>query len=141
MHPFRNLQQNLQKEGWYVGWALPCCQTCAWQEIPYQHEEGVFKGQSIDLSKVLFNHEQDCSMDCEYDEEKDEYVLPEGMTKDDYSTFPCHKPEQTNGSLFCFSGDDKGLQNLIDILPMIKESGCKVRWNKSANTRIYIYWD
>lgn len=84
MNGFRKLQQRLREEGWYVGWNLPCCQSCAWGALPDYHdarydEQGylvhpetgeeldwrtrdeVYK--EIDLSKVLFNHSQDCEFD------------------------------------------------------------------------------
>lgn len=56
---FRRLQERLREEGWYVGWNLPCCQSCAWGELPYEFEDGT----DIDFSKVLFNHSQDCEFD------------------------------------------------------------------------------
>ena len=59
MNGFRKLQQRLREEGWYVGWNLPCCQSCAWGELPDTFEDGT----DIDLSKVLFNHSQDCEYD------------------------------------------------------------------------------
>lgn len=138
---FAKLKERLQHEGWYVGWALPCCQTCAWQEVPYEHEEGPFTGELVNIHKVLFSHEQDCQLDVEYDNEKDEYILPDGYTKDDYCTFPHYRPNETNGSLFCFAGDDEGVKNLIEVLPLILESGCKIEWNKTGNMRPYISWD
>jgi len=139
-HNFYKLKQRLQEQGWYVAWAHPCCQTCAWQEVPYEHPDGPNEGNKLDWNKLLFNHEQDCNMECEYDDEKDEYILPDGMTKDDYCTFPTHKPEQTTGSLFCFNGDEQGVKNLIEVLPIIEESGCTWSWNKTGNARIYIGW-
>lgn len=62
MNGFRKMQDALRAEGWFVGWNLPCCQTCAWGELPYEHEEGPFKGQKVNLEKVLFNHSQDCEI-------------------------------------------------------------------------------
>lgn len=138
---FQRMKDLLQEQGWYVAWAHPCCQTCAWQEVPFEHPDGPRQGQEIDFDKLLFNHEQDCNMECPYDEEKDEYILPEGMTRDDYCTFPTYKPEETNGSLFCFNGQDKGLQNLIDAVELIESAGCKVEWNKRPDSRIYIHWN
>lgn len=139
-HNFYKLKQRLQEQGWYVAWAHPCCQTCAWQEVPYEHPDGPNEGKELDWNKLLFNHEQDCNMECEYDEENDEYILPDGMTKDDYCTFPTYKPEQTSGSLFCFNGDEQGVKNLLEVLPIIEESGCTWSWNKTGNARIYIGW-
>ncbi len=140
MNGFRKMQQQLQEAGWYVAWALPCCQSCAWESIPLEHEDGPFKGQDIDLDRVLFNHEQDCQLECEYDEEADKYILPEGMTEDDYSTFPHTTPEEQSSSLFSFSATEQGVKNLISVLPIIKEAGCTVRWNKNPNSRIQIIW-
>lgn len=137
---FQKLKDVLQEQGWYVAWAHPCCQTCAWQEVPYEHPDGPNIGKRIDSDKLLFNHEQDCSLDCDYDEEKDEYILPEGMTRDDYCVIPTHKPEQTSGSLFCFNSSEQGLKNLVDAIPLIESAGCKVYWNQKANTRIRIDW-
>lgn len=137
---FRQLQQRLSEMGWYVGWARPCCQTCAWMELPDSLEQGPLKGQEIDYDKVLFNHEQDCDIDCEYDQETDKIILPEGVTRDDYDTFPHYSPEQQNSSLFCFSGEPEGVENLKAILPIIEECGCSWDWNETANMRIQISW-
>ena len=62
MNGFRKMQQRLREEGWYVGWNLPCCQSCAWAELPDTFDDGT----DIDLSKVLFNHSQDCEVDHDY---------------------------------------------------------------------------
>ena len=37
------MQQRLREEGWYVAWNLPCCQSCAWGELPYEFEDGTAK--------------------------------------------------------------------------------------------------
>lgn len=60
---FAKMQEALRAEGWFVEWNMPCCQTCAWAEVPDKHLVGPFKGQEIDLEKVLFNHSQDCEID------------------------------------------------------------------------------
>ena len=49
---FAKMQEALRAEGWFVEWNMPCCQSCAWAEV--EHD---------DLSKVLFNHSQDCEID------------------------------------------------------------------------------
>jgi hypothetical protein len=140
MNKFDTLKDRLQEHGWYLGWALPCCQSCAWMELPMEHKDGPFKGQEVDYDKVLFNHEQDCLLDCEYDEENEKYILPEGMTRDDYSVFPHTTPEQQTNSLFCFSGEEVGIENLKKILPVIEAAGCRYDWSGSPNSRIEIDW-
>ena len=139
-HPYYRMKAALQEQGWYVAWAHPCCQTCAWQEVPYEHPDGPNQGQELDFNKLLFNHEQDCQLDCEYDSEKEEYILPAGMTRDDFCTFPTHKPEETTGSMFCFNGDDEGLEQLINAIAVIESAGCYVRWNKTGGQRVFIGW-
>jgi hypothetical protein len=52
------MQEALRAEGWFVEWNMPCCQSCAWSEV--EHD---------DLSKVLFNHSQDCEIDDDFEEE------------------------------------------------------------------------
>jgi len=51
---FAKMQEALRAEGWFVEWNMPCCQSCAWAEVDHD-----------DLSKVLFNHSQDCELDNE----------------------------------------------------------------------------
>lgn len=150
---FKKLQENLRAEGWAVEWNMPCCQSCAWAEI-----------EADDLSKVLFNHSQDCEVDYEegeecamcdgegWNEEADDdcdNCSGRGTTYDnineaEYDTsvsgFVCMTPEQAGGSLFCFDGDKKGVQNLKSILPLIKESGCSYEWDETGKSRIYISW-
>jgi hypothetical protein len=164
MNGFRKLQSRLQEEGWYVGWGLMCCQSCAWAEVPYEHEVGPFKGQEVDFSKVLFNHEQDCQMedeDCDaccgegyVGEEAEEecsvcggkgycYYNKDGIApdEDDYCVFPHYSPEEQNSSSFCFDGRDNGVKNLKEILPIIEECGCSVVWDGNGNTRPTIIWE
>lgn len=140
-HPYYRMKAALQEQGWYVAWAHPCCQTCAWHEVPFQHPDGPRQGQDVDFDLLLFNHEQDCNIECDYDEEADEYILPEGMTRDDYCVYPTYKPEQTEGSLFSFSGDEAGVQKLVNMIPVIESTGWYVRWNQTGNTRIFIGWN
>lgn len=60
---FARMQEALRAEGWFVEWNMPCCQSCAWAALPLNHDVGPFKGDPIDLEKVLFNHSQDCELD------------------------------------------------------------------------------
>jgi hypothetical protein len=57
MNGFYKMQEALRAEGWFVEWNMPCCQSCAWGEV--EHD---------DLSKVLFNHSQDCEVYVEGEE-------------------------------------------------------------------------
>ena len=164
MNGFRKLQERLAKEGWYVGWNHYCCQTCAWDDVPDKHEEGPFEGEEVDLSKVLFNHSQDCEY---YDEDEEECELCEGdgftdegddcpecngtgmgysnLNTSEFDTsapgFVCNFPEQQGDSLFCFDGSKEGVENLKAILPIIEECGCKYWWDETGETRIEISWD
>ena len=159
MNGFRNLQERLRKEGWYVGWNLPCCQSCAWGELPYEFEDGT----EIDFDKVLFNHSQDCEIDHDYEDcdacdgdgvlDDDDCGLCDGegfrkIVEDvdfepDASVygFVCSPPEHQSYSMFCFSGDRKGVANLKKILPIIEECGCSWSWNKKKDQRIEISWE
>jgi len=150
---FRKLQRRLTEEGWFVGWNLPCCQTCAWDEIPWEATP----------NKVLFNHSQDCEVylegeecpECEgmgCDEQGEDCLTCYGMgeVQEDFdpseydtsvSGFVCMSPEQQSSSMFCFSGDKKGVENLKSILPIIEECGCEWHWNQTGEHRIEISWD
>jgi len=144
MHPFEVLQDRLREEGWYVEWALPCCQSCAWAEVPFEHEVGPLSGEEVNLDKVLFNHEQDCEDDSvEYDEDADVYLSASGepIDESEFSQVPHVMYTEMDGSYFCFSGVEKGVQNLIDVLPIIEECGCSYTWSKTGETRIYISWN
>lgn len=162
MNGFRKLQERLEKEGWFVDWNLPCCQSCAWAEVPLEFENGPFMGKNVDLSKVLFNHSQDCEV--YIDGEECECCEGEGLDEDDndcpicfgkgeiaedfdpseYDTsvdgFICNSPEQQSTSLFCFAGDKQGVSNLKAILPIIEECGCSYYWDETGSTRIEISW-
>ena len=159
MNGFRKLQQRLREEGWYVGWNLPCCQSCAWAELPYEFEDGT----EVDFAKVLFNHSQDCEVyvegdECEacegegYDEDDNECPIcfGRGEVDEDFnpgnfdtsvSGFVCNSPEQQDESVFCFDGTKTGVKNLKAILPIIEECGCSVHWDGTGNTRISISWE
>lgn len=159
MNGFRKLQERLTTEGWYVGWNHYCCQSCAWMDIPDYFDDGT----EIDLSKVLFNHSQDCEVydeegtECEvcdgegYDEDDEDCsecngtgINYENLHRDDYDTsqpgFVCYNPEQQDSSTFCFAGDKEGVKNLKAILPIIEECGCEYSWSESGDERIEISW-
>ena len=167
---FARMQETLRAEGWFVEWNMPCCQSCAWGDVPDVHQVGPFKGQDVDLSKVLFNHSQDCEVpdtseeECEYcdgtgfDDEDDVhcrhcegegYVSPFFNDFEDLdfepdtsvSGFVCMPPEIAGDSTFCFDGTNEGVANFKAIIPLIEESGCKVNWNGSGNTRPDISWE
>ena len=168
---FARMQEALRAEGWFVEWNMPCCQSCAWAEIPLNHEVGPFKGQEVDLEKVLFNHSQDCEIDeneeecssCDgtgfieleddgerYTEDCD-YCGGEGYLRGNFevdyepdvsvSGFACCPPTQQSDSSFCFDGDKKGVANLNLVHNLIEESGCKIQWNGRGDTRPTISWD
>jgi hypothetical protein len=149
---FEKLQERLSEEGWFVGWNLPCCQSCAWAEV--EHD---------DLSRVLFNHSQDCEVYMEgeecptcqgegYDHDTDDECMEcfgsgeieEGFDISEYDTsvsgFTCNTPKQQSSSYFCFDGTKEGVENLKAILPIIKECGCDYHWDETGNTRIEISW-
>ena len=156
---FAKMQEALRAEGWFVEWNMPCCQSCAWGEVEH-----------TDMTKVLFNHSQDCEVpdtseeDCEYcdgtgfDDEDDVhcrhcegegYVSPFFNDFEDLdfepdtsvSGFTCYPPTHQSDSTFCFDGDEKGVQNLKDVIPLIEQSGCKVDWNGRGDSRPTISWE
>lgn len=134
------LFDRLRQDGWYCGWAHICCSTCAWGDVPFEHKEGPFKGESVDLDKVLFNHEQDCCIE-EEDWEGDEEAYYEMLDNyDGEGIMPTYTPNEIFYSCFCFSGDKEGVKNLKSILPIIEEMGCTYRWNGKGDTRITIDW-
>ena len=137
MNGFRKMQQRLRKKGWYVGWGLPCCITCAWGAVPSKHEVGPFKGQPVDFSKVLINHEQDCGIECDYDEETDEIIPP---TRYKRRKNLHYRPNELGFSCFCFDGSAEGVKNLEAIIPIIKECGCKIEWSGKGENRPFISW-
>lgn len=135
------LFDRLREEGWYCGWAELCCQSCAWACLPYEHEVGPFKGEPIDFSKCLFNHEQDCCLD-EDDWEGDEddyYDMLENYDGD--GTMPTFTSDQITDSTFCFDGSKEGVENLKSILHIIEECDCEINWNGKGDQRPTIRWD
>lgn len=180
MNGFRLLQQRLRSEGWHVGWNHFCCTSCAWADVPdyfdaqYDDEGYLIRDingekicyEEVDLSKVLFNHSQDCEYDLYEDENEcpkclgegwyrantdDDcegcdgrgYVvpddLPEGMMKSE--GFICYPPELQHESSFCFDGSKEGVKNLKSILSIIEECGCSYHWSGKGDERISISWD
>jgi len=37
---FAKLQTRLREDGWFVEWNMPCCQSCAWGDVPDVHQVG-----------------------------------------------------------------------------------------------------
>lgn len=161
---FSKMQEALRAEGWFVEWNMPCCQSCAWGEVPFY----------ADHTKALFNHSQDCEIDSEgedcpdcdgdgqvlegeFGDENQEYIEcdhcgGEGVIYDSFddldyepdtsvSGFACMPPEVAGSSTFCFDGSDEGVANLKAVLPIIEASGCKVNWNGSGDSRPDISWE
>lgn len=122
----------LRREGWYCAWGLPCCQSCAWGDIPFEHEEGPLIGQEVDIEKVLFNHEQDIEEDVDYssDDEDEEMEWDRQFCTSD----------ELNNSLFCFDGSEQGLKNLKAAFPIFDECGIQVNWNGKSDSRIELTW-
>ena len=161
MNGFRLLQERLRAEGWFVEWGMVCCQSCAWSDIPFEHEAGPFEGQEVDFDKVLFNHEQDCQVDClvecescdgeGYLAENDDDCPEcdgEGLVNDDNlmgdavwgETMYIDTPENQDNSMFGFSGGKEGVENLKSVLHIIEESGCTFGWDQTGKNRIDISW-
>jgi len=95
--------------------------------------------KEVDLSKVLFNHEQDCENeemweDMEEEDEEDYEYEGEG-------TMPTYSPEEQDYSTFCFNGDKEGVKNLKSIIPIIEECGCDINWNGKGDQRPTISWE
>ena len=170
MNGFRKMQERLREEGWYVGWNEPCCQSCAWGDLPYMLDED--KDIKVDLSKVLFNHSQDCEVYLEGeecpechgegmievdsdDDDDDDWMdcewcggageIEEGFDASEYDTsvsgFVCQSPEQQNSSYFCFDGSKEGVENFKAIMPIIEECGVSIdSFDERGKTRIELSW-
>ena len=167
MNGFRKMQERLREEGWYVGWNEPCCQSCAWADLPYMLDEE--KDIKVDFSKVLFNHSQDCEVyiesgeechvcfgDGEIEDEDGDWMecpecfgageIEEGLDASEYDTsvsgFMCHTPEQQTDSYFCFDGSKEGVENFKAIIPIIEECGVSIdSFDESGKTRISLSWN
>lgn len=118
--------------------------------------------EKTDDDKVLFNVSQDCDIEidgetcsaCEgwgTDDEGDRCTtcfglgfVKEGFDAANYDTsidgFVCETPDTQNYSLFYFSDSKEGVENLKKILPIIKECGCEIVWDGTAEMRPEIQW-
>jgi len=177
------LFDRLREEGWYCGWGHACCQSCAWMDVPDYFDAQYDKDgyliredkdgnpieyKDVDLTKVLFNHEQDCQIDlyeegeeCEHccgegwdDETEDDcehckgmgYVLSDELAEEldiknrKYSAYPYYTHYEQTNSTFCFNGDKEGVKNLKEILPIIEECGVEWHWNQKGDSRIDLDW-
>lgn len=150
-HKFVQLQEALRKEGWLLEWGMPCCQSCAWAELPDEFDDG----KEVDFDKVLFNHEQDCQIelgdvecpDCEGEglgADEDVCETCDGLGYDYEvpvddricSAYPHYNYHEVDKSYFCF-GSAKELKK---ILPVIEECGFKWNWNQTDKQRIELLW-
>lgn len=138
---FYLLKENLEKEGWYVAWASGYFQSDGWLDVPYEQN----------LDKVLFNIIQDVE-NYDYIEEQEQklrekFNISENEEESEafYDALDAIydenqeiilKPEQVEGSHFCFSN----VKTLKSIIPVIEQSNCFIDWNGKKNTRPYIYW-
>ena len=134
------LFDRLREEGWYCGWAHTCCQSCAWMDVPDYFDAKYDKDgyliredkdgneieyEEVDLSKVLFNHEQDCCIDEEdwEGDEDDYYDMLENYDGD--GTMPTFTPDQITNSTFkkvmTSIGEDDMRHNKLDYLLLSKQ--------------------
>ena len=103
--------------------------------LPDEHDIGPFKGEDVDLSKVLFNHEQDCE---NWDDEEMEEETEDAELEYDHTNML--SSDQMFSSCFCFDGSKEGVKNLKAIIPIIEECGCEIHWNGKGDTRPTISW-
>jgi len=156
MNGFRKMQKRLLEEGWYVGWNLPCCQSCAWsclpdyldakyndkgyivhpetgEELDYKTRDEVYR--EVDLSKVLFNHSQDCEVDMYQDGMECEtcdgegYVYEEDLNEDqgeeDDDTCPDCDGSGFNTTLLMEDYDEKDFDKSVEgFLCLTPEAQC-----------------
>lgn len=114
------------------------------EECPDCSGDGMIENPDYDTDQLAEEHDDDLDefIDCPKCFGRGE--VEEGFDPSDYDTsvdgFFCCSPEQINSSLFCFSSDEEGIKNLIEILPIIEECGCEWRWDKTGKTRIEINW-
>lgn len=123
MSPILKAFEELRSLGWYCELGLPCCQSCAWGSIPFEHEYGPFKGEDIDFEKVLFNHEQDMEV---WDRD--------GNDTEDSPIRYCTVEELRHTAL-CHSGKTKEVKKAVEIL---EKHGCIVDWNGKADMRLCV---
>jgi len=106
------LQDRLRELGWYFEWTTAAQENHMWEDMPTHHHDGPFKGDWIDDTKTLVS----------YTGERRSRQL---------------RPEQYSGNEFIFLPEAE--QNVIEILPIIVDAGCRHRgiWNRE----LWIGWD
>tara|TARA_B110000285_G_scaffold228077_1_gene290450 strand:- start:1171 stop:1536 length:366 start_codon:yes stop_codon:yes gene_type:complete len=111
-HPFYELQSRLRQLGWYFEWTVADQENHIWEDMPSRHEDGPFKGDWIDDAKTLVS------------------LTGERRSRQ-------KRPKQYSGNDFFFLPEAE--QNVIEILPIIKESGCRHRG--VYGRELWIGWD
>jgi len=149
MNGFGRMKESLEKEGWYVGWAIGYFQDEAWCNTPYEFpEDHPHAGEEVDMDKCLFNIIQDVEKEDDFvveleskrdrdliTEEEYEVQLDEFYEREDYEE-QVLSPEEVSDSAFCFGN----AKNLKEVLPLIEDAGCEVQWNGSIKQRPTISW-
>ena len=148
MNGFYRMKETLEKEGWYVGWAIGFFQDEAWCNTPdYFPEDHPHAGKEVDLDKCLFNIIQDVEREDDFITELDS-KLERGEITDEEHEDQCESfyddeyeeqvwsPDEIDESCFCFGN----AKNLKEVIPLIEEAGCEVRWNGSIKQRPTISW-
>ena len=111
-HAFYQLQSRLRQLGWYFEWTYADQENHMWEDMPSCHEDGPFKGDWIDDAKTLVSY------------------TGERRSRQ-------KRPEQYSGNDFYFLAEAE--QNVITILPIIEESGCRHRG--IYGHELWIGWD
>ena len=126
------LKERLESEGWWIG-------EC--DDMPMEGLDDLFPethphaGEEVNFCKVLWWNSEDVLIDP---------CVPEGLTKEEEKVWEesfekepiqYYAIEDIMLNGFCFNTDEKSIENLKGILPLIEECGCKWDWNKSGEQK------
>ena len=137
MNKFLKIKERLETDGWWIGFADDMPNEVFEDPYPKGHPHA---GKDVDFCKILWWDAEEVLIDpCVPDglTEEEEKAWEESFEKEPIQYHPI---EAVMTCWFSFNGDDKSVENLKAILPIIEEYECSWRWNESADQKINISW-
>jgi hypothetical protein len=120
---FYRLQERLRQDGWYIEWTDATQAGHAWEDMPYTHQEGPYKGEEIDRDKCLISYLSDD-------------LMSEIAARNCFDV----SPESVGGNRFMFDPDRDARKNIDAILHIFQECGCRISYSRRSD-EVLIEWN
>lgn len=121
---FSLLQSRLRALGWYVERTDAIQGSHAWEDMPFEHQDGPFTGVAIDMDKVLISYIDDEQLQ----------RLEEGSNEEGSGA----SNSQPQGEYFMYNDSSEAEDNLVSIKYIFDGCGCTL--GEPEGDQVWIEW-